>query len=155
MLDQYSELQFDEIATSDESWAGYVIESDSMSAHRPEEVIPRLRPGILINRIMITSFFTARELIALDALPKGQKCNQEYFAQNILLSVLDEKKRFSRQKAAIKFYVHMDNSMCHNDYQVVDELYRLKIFKVFRPPYSPDINPGNVLILGDLKGKLK
>jgi hypothetical protein len=49
LLDQYSELQFEEIATGDESWVCYHVESDSMFARRREEVIPRLRSGISIK----------------------------------------------------------------------------------------------------------
>jgi hypothetical protein len=50
LLDQYFELQFDGIATSDASWVCYRIEADSMFARRREEVILRLRPGISINK---------------------------------------------------------------------------------------------------------
>jgi hypothetical protein len=46
LLDQYSELQFEGIATGDEPWVCYLIESESTFARRREEVIPRLRPGI-------------------------------------------------------------------------------------------------------------
>jgi hypothetical protein len=52
---------------------------------------------------MISVLFKARQSIALDYLPKGQKYNQEYFVQNMLPSLLSEKKRFSRQKTAINF----------------------------------------------------
>jgi hypothetical protein len=44
---------------------------------------------------MLMVFFTTRQLIALDVLPKGQKYNQEYFVQSILPSLPNEKKRFS------------------------------------------------------------
>jgi len=54
--------------------------------------------------------------------------------QNILPSLPNEKKRFSRKKTAINFSVHMDNSMCHNGHRVVDELRRLKIL---RAPIHP------------------
>jgi hypothetical protein len=64
---------------------------------------------------MITMFSTAQQFIALDALLKGQKYNQEYFVQKIFPSLLTEKTRFPRQKAAISFlcawttqYVTMD-----------------------------------------------
>jgi hypothetical protein len=50
------ELQFEGIATSDESWVCYFIESDSMFARRREKVIPGPRPGISIKKIMITVF---------------------------------------------------------------------------------------------------
>jgi hypothetical protein len=61
-------------------------------------VIPRLRPGVSIKKVMITVFPAARQLISLDALPKGQKSNQEHFVQNNIPPLLNEKKRFSRQK---------------------------------------------------------
>jgi hypothetical protein len=55
-----------------------------MSARWRDEVIPRLRPGISTKKVMITVFFTVRQLIALDSLPKGQKYNQRYFVQNLI-----------------------------------------------------------------------
>jgi hypothetical protein len=80
-----------------------------MFARRREKVIPRLRPEISIKKVMITVFFTARQSMALDILPKEQKYNQKYFVQKIFPSLLNEKKRFSRQKTAINFSVHIDN----------------------------------------------
>jgi hypothetical protein len=100
-------------------------------------------------------FFTALQLIALDALPKGQKYNQEYFVQNIHPSLLHEKKRCSCQKTAINFSVHMDNSMWHNGHQVVDELRRLKIHTALHPLYSSNISPCDFWMFGDFKEKLK
>jgi hypothetical protein len=60
LLGPYSELQFGGIATDDESWVCYTMESDSMLACRPEEIIPKLRQRISINNVMTTVFFTAR-----------------------------------------------------------------------------------------------
>jgi hypothetical protein len=104
---------------------------------------------------MILVFFTARYFIVLDALHKGQKYSQKYFVQNILPSLTNEKKRFSRQKTVINFSVYMDNSMCHNGHQVVDELHRLKILTAPYLLYSPDISPCDFWMFGDLKEKLK
>jgi hypothetical protein len=98
LLDQYFELQFKGIATGDESWVYYVIGSDSRFARQPEAMIPRPRPGISIQRVVIAVIFIVRQSIPLDALPKVLKCNKEYCVQNILPSLLNEKKRFSRQK---------------------------------------------------------
>jgi hypothetical protein len=82
-----------------------------MFARRREDVILTLRSGISIKKVTMTVLSTARHLVALHALPKGQKCNQEYFVQNILLSLRNEKKCFSRMKTAIDFSLRMDNSM--------------------------------------------
>jgi hypothetical protein len=100
-----------------------------MFACRREEVIPRLRPGISTRKVMIPVFLTLRQLIALD--------------EKILPFFLDEKKRFSGQKPAIKFPVRMDNSMCYNGRRFADELRLLKILRAPHPPYSPDISPCN------------
>jgi hypothetical protein len=83
---------------------------------------------------MIMVFLPTRKVIALDALPTGEKFNQEYFVQNPIPSLLHEKKRFLRQKTAINSAVPMDSSMCHNGHRVVDESCRLKIF---RDPIHP------------------
>jgi hypothetical protein len=49
----------------------------------------------------------------------------------------------------------MDNSMCHNAQQVVDESRHLKILRAPHPPDSPDISPCDFWMFGDFKGKLK
>jgi hypothetical protein len=69
--------------------------------------------------------------------------------------LLHEKKRFPRQKTAINFSAHMDNSMCHNGHRVVDELHGLKILRVPHLLYSPGISPCDFWAFGDFKGTLK
>jgi hypothetical protein len=51
--------------------------------------------------------------------------------------------------------VHMDNSMCHNEHRVVNELRHLKILRALHSPYSPDISPPDFGIFEYFKGKLK
>jgi hypothetical protein len=100
-------------------------------------------------------FFTTWQSIALDSLLKGQKYNQEYFVQNIFPSLLNDKKRLSRQKTATNFSRHLSNFMCHNEDQVVDELRRLKILRALHPPYSPGISLCDFWMFRDFKGKPK
>jgi hypothetical protein len=125
-----------------------------MFAHRPEDVIPRPRPGISTGKVIIAVLFTARQLIALDALHKGQKSNRGYFVQSILPPLLHEKRHFSPKKIVITFFVRMDNWIRHNGHLVVDELHRLKILRAPHPPYSPDINSCDFSIFEDFKRKL-
>jgi hypothetical protein len=115
----------------------------------------KVRTGNFDQKVRIPVFSTARQVIALDAVPKWQKSSQEYFAQNMLPSLRNEKKRFSRQNTAITFSVHMDNSMCHNGHRVADELRRLRILRAPHPPYSPDISPCNVWMFAICKGQKK
>jgi hypothetical protein len=70
---------FEGIATGDESWFRYPYPSSTMFARAPSGVIPRTRQTIGAEKTMITIFFTARQLILLDVLPKGSKFHQRYF----------------------------------------------------------------------------
>jgi hypothetical protein len=49
----------------------------------------------------------------------------------------------------------MDNSMCNNGHQVIDELHHLKILRASHPRYSPDISPCDCWMFADFKGKQK
>jgi hypothetical protein len=69
--------------------------------------------------------------------------------------LLNEKKRFSRQKTAMNSSMHLDNSMRHNGHRVVDESRRLKILRAPHPLYSPDVSPCDFWMFGDFEGKLK
>jgi hypothetical protein len=68
---------------------------------------------------------------------------------------MNQKKRFPCQKTVIKFSVHMDNLMRHNEHQVVDEFRRLKILRVPHPPDSTETSPCDFWRFGDFKGRLK
>jgi hypothetical protein len=113
----------------------------------------KAQAGNFDQKVIIMVFFTARQLIVLDALPEGQKYNQESFVQKISRSFLNQKKRFSRQKTAINFSVRIDSSICHNVHWVVDELRPLKILRAPYPPYSPDISPCDFWLFTDFQRK--
>jgi hypothetical protein len=68
---------FKGIATGNESCFRYCYPSSTMFARAPSEVIPRAQQTIGAKKTMITIFFTARQLILLNVLPKGSKFNQQ------------------------------------------------------------------------------
>jgi hypothetical protein len=49
----------------------------------------------------------------------------------------------------------MDNSMCHNDRKVTDELEILRLDRVPHPPDSPDLSPCDFWLFGMLKQTIK
>jgi hypothetical protein len=67
--------------------------------------------------------------------------------------LLNEKKCFTPEDRN-QIVVHMDNSMCHNEHRVVNELRHLKILRVPHPPDSPDISLCHFWMFRDFKGKL-
>jgi hypothetical protein len=108
-----------------------------------------------MEKVLIPGFFTLRQSITLETVPKGQKSNQEYFVHTTLPSLLNGRNRFSRQKTAIRISVLMNNSMYHNGHRVIDEFHRLKILRAPQAPYSPDISLCDFWMFGDFKGKQK
>jgi hypothetical protein len=71
------------------------------------------------EKTMVTIFFTARQLIRLDVLPKGSKFNQQYFIDYAYPCFKTENRKFRRRMPLATFWVHMDNSVCHNRSKVV------------------------------------
>jgi hypothetical protein len=61
---------------------------------------PRLFQGRgkqLARKKMITIFFTARQLILLDVLPKGSNFNQQYFIDYVFPDLKTENRNFHRR----------------------------------------------------------
>jgi hypothetical protein len=112
---------FEGIATGDLSWFRGCHPSSTMFARAPSEVIPGTRQTIGAKKTMITIFFTARQLILLDVLPKGSKFNQQYFINYVFLDLKTENRNFRRRIPRATFWVHMDNSMCHNGSKAVSK----------------------------------
>jgi hypothetical protein len=53
------------------------------------------------------------------------------------------------------FWVHRDNSMCHNRPKVVSKFDKHRIARLLHPPYSPYLSPCDFWLFGLLKGTLK
>jgi hypothetical protein len=104
---------------------------------------------------MLTIFFSGAKLISLQALLPGTNFTQEYFVNNVLLDIVDERTRIFKRIRRHEFFVHMDNSMCHNGRMVTEELGRLKLDRVPHLPYSPDLSPCDFWLFGILKDKIK
>jgi hypothetical protein len=119
---------------------------------------PRLFQGHgkqLAQNTMITIFFTARQLILLDVLPKGSKFNQQYFIDYVFPDLKTENLDFRRRIPLGMFWVHMNNSMCHNGSKVMSKFDKHHIARLPHPHDSPDLNPCDFWVFGMLKGILK
>jgi hypothetical protein len=119
VLQDAESKDFEGIATSDESCFRYFYPSSTMFARAPSEGIPRTRQTIGAKETMMTIFFTARQLILLDVLPKGSKFNQQYFIDYVFPDLKTENWTFRRRMPLATFWVHTDNSMGHNGSKVV------------------------------------
>jgi hypothetical protein len=94
---------FEGITTGDESWFRCCYPSSTMCARAPSEVILRTRQTIGAKKTMITIFFTARQLVLLDVLPKGSKFNQQYFVDYVFPDLKTENLNFHRRMMLATF----------------------------------------------------
>jgi hypothetical protein len=140
ILQESEANDFNGVTTSDEFWFQYISLSSKMFSRSPADVIPRTRQAIGAKKIMITVFFTARKLIVLDVMPKGWKYNQRYFVDKIVPGLKRGKMSFVCRKPESTFWVHMDNSMCHNGAKSTSEFQKHNLARMPHPPYSPDIS---------------
>lgn len=146
---------FEGITTGDESWFRYSYSSAKMFARSAAEVPPRTREPIGAKKIMITIFFSPRELIVLDVLPRYHRYNQLYFIDYIFPDLKRANQSFHRRMPGETFWVHMDNSMCHNGSKVMAKFGKYHMSRFPHPPYSPDISPCDFWFFGLLKELFK
>jgi hypothetical protein len=104
-------------------------------------VLPRLRAGFPVKAVMITVFFTATRLIALNSLPQGQSFTQDYFICEIVPAFTKEKLRLQSHHPGVVFSVDRDDFRHHNGRMATAEFDRRRFGRTGHPPYSPDPNP--------------
>jgi histone-lysine N-methyltransferase SETMAR len=104
---------------------------------------------------MMTIFFSSAKLISLQALPLGASFTQEYFINTIRSDIVHESGQIFRRVHRGDLFVHIDNSMYHNDRKVTDELEVLKLDRVPHPPYSPDLTLCDFWLFDMLKQTIK
>jgi hypothetical protein len=106
---------FKGIATDDESWFRYCYPSSIIFARAPSEVLPRTRQK-MGAKTMIFIFFTARQLIMLDVLPKGSKFNQQCFVDYVFPDSKTENRNFRLQLFGCTWIIQCV-TMCQKSYQ--------------------------------------
>jgi hypothetical protein len=103
----------------------------------------------------LTIFFSGVSLITLNALSYGENFTQEYFIYNILPDLIHEKMQIYPKYQQGQFFIHMNNSMCHNSRKIADKILDAKLERLLHPPCSPDLSPRNFWLFGMLKHKMK
>jgi hypothetical protein len=155
MLQMLQPNALDGIAAGDESWLQYIYLSNSIFVPSRDLAATRAKDADRTKATMLTVFFTSRMLIALEALPKGTTCTQNYFISDILPDLDGEKLRYRPKNPGQDFFRHMDNSKCHNAKKITGKLQKKQITRAPHPLYSPDLSPCNFWFFRMVKQKMK
>jgi hypothetical protein len=100
------------IMIGDESWFAYFLESDTMFATSPAEMITTLRLSISCKNCYYT-FYTAKGGVILNVEPKESECNQHYSIENLFSALNQVRTGNDRLKMAPILMIHIHNSICH------------------------------------------
>jgi transposase len=146
---------FGGIATGDDSWFQYVSLSNSMFAPSRDLAATRTKDADRTKKTMLTIFVTSRRLIVLKALPKETTYTQHYFISDILPDLDREKLRYRRNNPGHDFFLHLNNSKCHNAKKITGKLQKKHITRAPHPPYSPVLSPYDFWFFGMVKQKIK
>jgi hypothetical protein len=95
LLQRHQTADFSAIAIEDESWFRYVCPACPICARSRSDVTYCVRSGIGTSKVMIT-IFTGSGLLVEKALPKDRKLNPDYFFEEVLPS-LSQQKRSNRR----------------------------------------------------------
>jgi hypothetical protein len=119
-----------------------------------EELPQRMRQTIGADKSMLTVFFNPHEFAIVNLLPQGRSSTAAYFAENVIVPLVDRHAQQVGDIADRNLQLHFHNSRCHTARQVQDEMVCRRCVRVPHPPYSPDLAIADFSLFGRLKHQL-
>lgn len=138
--------------TGDESWFMYEYTPRTQWIKPGDKPPNRISKSLLIQKIMITIFWSKSGIQVLDALDQGNKMNSAYFIEKVLKPLTRSKLYLQAKKQKQKYILHMDNSKVHRSSETTQFLASHSISIAPHPVYSPDLAGSDFFLFGALKG---
>jgi transposase len=114
----------------------------------------RARHIISTPKVLITIFWTALGFPVVGALPNAEEFTAQYFCDNIVPQIVEQRSSDARQKTGRKLVVHMDNATPHRAKLTKSCFKTLRLREADHPSYSPDLAPSEFYLFGKLKGQM-
>jgi hypothetical protein len=92
--------------------------------------------------------FSKAGISAMAVLPPGQSCNRDFFVNNVLPKIIDDRTLHRSKLKACRPFLYLDNPRPHF---CSDEFEELWMRRLLQPPYSADLAPCDVWLFGYLK----
>jgi histone-lysine N-methyltransferase SETMAR len=99
------------------------------------------------RKMMVTIVWNPQGFHLVDALPKGQKFNANYYIDRILQPFL-ENRSTGRGPGLI---IHADNARPHTARKTFKCCRENCLEMASHPPYSPDLTPSDFFLFGHIK----
>jgi hypothetical protein len=121
------EDSFDVIMSGDESWFVYLYKFDHIFATGWDKAVPKENQTTRTLKAMLTIFLLSHRVMIVDSLLLYQIYIWDYFIDNILPDIVRQKTQFCCKYRRIQFFLHMDNSKCHNARNVTLKISDVRI----------------------------
>jgi hypothetical protein len=139
------------VVTLDESWLYLFYEREAIWLQPTQDPPERVKHTIQDEKVMITIATTFFGFYILDALPKGQHFNGEYYKTQILEKILDP-EIWRGQRTII---IHADNAKVHWAKKCQPVLKQSWVKRATHPPDSRDLAPCDFFLFGYIKDRFK
>jgi hypothetical protein len=81
-------------------------------------------------------------------LSQGQKCDKEYFANEILEVINKECTHGPARRMSKTMKMHMSNSRIHNTLETAEKIGEMEIERLGHLMHSPDLSPCDFWVVG-------
>jgi histone-lysine N-methyltransferase SETMAR len=139
------------VVTLDESWFYLYSDHEAIWLQADQEPPERTRHTIQDEKVMVTIVWSVDGFHVVDHLPNGVKFNADYYANHILIPLLDS-NAFVPPK---KLIVHADNAPVHRAEKCQKMMQEFEFERAPHPPYSPDLAPSDFFLFGYVNDKLR
>lgn len=143
------------IITGDESWFMYKYFCNGKWVMESDENPIADGSKINIKKVMITIMWGVWGFYTVDVLPNGKTYTSEYFVDNIVKKLDQNKQQIWPGRGRHLINLHLDNASVHNSAYTQNELDQTIFKRTPHPPYSPDLAPSDFFLFGYIKNKLK
>ena len=151
--------RFSEIITGDETWFYYrnIGRKASNASWVAEGETPKtvVRRSQFERKTMFIIFFRSNGMVHVDAVPRGETIDANYYIQNGLTPAFKELEKQRKQYGTKNIKLLHDNAKCHANEKVYNFLEKHGVKLIKHPPYSPDLAPCDFWLFDFIKRNLE
>uniref|UniRef100_A0A5S6QFH1 HTH_48 domain-containing protein n=1 Tax=Trichuris muris TaxID=70415 RepID=A0A5S6QFH1_TRIMR len=118
----------------------------------PRPVRARIEPRV--GKVLATIFWDADGILLIDYMQHGATITGTYYA-NLLHQLRDAIKEKHRGKLSRKVLLLHDNAPAHRSKVSLAAIQKCGFGQINHPPYSPDLDPSDYFLFGNLKQHLR
>jgi hypothetical protein len=118
-------------------------------------IFARIHATISSKKTMISAYFIRQGFISIEALPETEWSNSALFTEIILPNLVQSVSLLRPKMQTQCYWLYIDNVKSHNSALSLSKTEELRFTRLPQPPYSPDLTPCDLFLLGYLKKELQ